>query len=774
MATVERAIFSLTGVRGRKELLLFSVGFITDVGEHEVRQVAGICREANVVVNFLDARGALLRLVEESAAIVENPPDPRERGGASFEQRQDEIGGSLDLAQDTGGLAVTGTDDFAASTRRILDESRTYYLLGHQPPPGKGPRDWRKVKVEVRRPGTRVRSRKGYTLRSAGAAEGALFTSGGKKEHEKGHEPEGPPARGLDLDRALLNTQVSRGLPLRALPYVFDEGSAGKVRVRLAVEVDERALFSGAPGAPKDGAEAALRVVVQAAHRDSGEVFRDDKRYAVSVPSSRAPAWATFYHELDILPGVVQVRVVVSEEASGRIGAVTARVEIPAADGLRLATPILADELREPPKEGVLPRLVVPAHRVFSNMTPTLYCQIQVLGAVPSPTGVPEVQESHVLRRASGPEVARSTPSLIAAAPGGPVGRLFGLSLATLPEGDYELVLHAVDRTNGGTTERVEAFRVEGDAPRTVAEAPEPSAPASAPTPGPRPAEDAPRSDPRSRPAARPPALEEILRSAGEYVVAYEALASGVVLEEAYNQSLRSGPASGTSRMLQSEFVLVSLPGEVGVMGFRDVFKVDGRQVRDRDQRLEKLFLSPGAAGVAQARAVLDESARYNLGATRRNFNLPTIALAVLRPEFQPRFAFRDEGTKKRRGRVVREIEYEELTKPTLIRDPVKDRDYFARGRFLIVPETGAVLHSEMRFDHEGGRTEVAVDYAWNAALELWLPATMSEQDDNRIRGPRLPGAPADWGGETMAARAEYRKPRRFGVTTEEKFRPEE
>jgi hypothetical protein len=57
--------------------------------------------------------------------------------------------------------------------------------------------------------------------------------------------------------------------------------------------------------------------------------------------------------------------------------------------------------------------------------------------------------------------------------------------------------------------------------------------------------------------------------------------------------------------------------------------------------------------------------------------------------------------------------------------------------------------------------------------VELWLPAAMSEQDDNRVRGPMLPGVPSTWGGETLFARAEYRRPRRFGVTTEEKVRPE-
>ena len=159
---------------------------------------------------------------------------------------------------------------------------------------------------------------------------------------------------------------------------------------------------------------------------------------------------------------MVQVRVVAREEVSGRMGAVTSRFEVPAVAGLRLATPILTDELREPLKKGSRPQLVIPARRVFRTTTGSLYCQLQVLGAVPSPKeGVPQVEASYLLRRASGPEVSRSAPSLITAVPGGPVVRLLGLPLGGLSDGDYELVLRAADRTNGSVVERVEPFRLE-------------------------------------------------------------------------------------------------------------------------------------------------------------------------------------------------------------------------------------------------------------------------------------------------------------------------
>jgi VWFA-related protein len=459
LAAVERAVFSLTGVRGRKELLLFSDGFVSDRDLPELRQVAGICREANVVVSFLDARGSLPALPEMQASFA-RPPDPVDMGAAALEQRGDEIAGALGLTEDTGGVAVSGQGDFGAATRRIVDESRVYYMLGYQPPPGKGPRDWRKLKVDVNRPGTTVRARKGYTLRPQGTAEATLLARYAKEKDKGDKADKGARARNLEVTRALLATHDQGALPMRALPYLVDEGTSGKMRVRMALELDEAMLFAGM----REGAQTTIDLAVQAAHRDSADVFREHKRFTVSYPSSRPLQWAPFYHELDLAPGVAQVRVVVRDAASRRVGTVTTRIEIPPLSGLRLATPILTDELLAPLEKGVRPQLLIPAHRTFRTTTGSLYCQIKVLGAVPSSPdgGAPQVEASYVLRRAGGTVVDRSAPSLISAVAGGPIVRLLGLPLGGLADGDYELVLRAFDRTTGSGVERVESFRLEG------------------------------------------------------------------------------------------------------------------------------------------------------------------------------------------------------------------------------------------------------------------------------------------------------------------------
>jgi VWFA-related protein len=461
MSGVERAVFSLTGVRGRKELLFLSEGFLHDTELPAVKQVAGICREANVVVNFLDVRGLIASIEEGTAAFAGGPPDTAEWGLIQMERVQFEIEGSVDLAEDTGGLAITSTNDLVAGARRVVDQSRTYYLLGYYPPQGKGARDWRRVKVEVRRPGLRVRARKGYTLRPAGVSE-PLIAQASTKERKKGKEKGRKEAVGPSADPtvggALLNAHDAEGVPLRAMAYVFDTLSDGKTRVLVAVEVGAQGLAFEAHGGKRT---ARLSLSIAAAARDTGTALRSEDKLELTLEAPQFPGWRAFTREFELPTGVVQTRVVARDESSGRLGAVTIRFEVPRQDELRLSTPILTDEVQPAPNQGGRPQPVILARRVF-RATGILYCQVQVYGAVmDTQTSAPRVEASYVLRRASGIEVRRGAPSLITAAPGAPVVRLLGVPLEGMASGEYELVLRVEDKTSGRVVEREEPFQLD-------------------------------------------------------------------------------------------------------------------------------------------------------------------------------------------------------------------------------------------------------------------------------------------------------------------------
>jgi VWFA-related protein len=75
----------------------------------------------------------------------------------------------LDVAANTGGIAVTGSNDPGPGIEQLFTETGSYYLLGFESafPPGK---DVRRLEVRVKRPGVTVHSRTQYSREAARAS----------------------------------------------------------------------------------------------------------------------------------------------------------------------------------------------------------------------------------------------------------------------------------------------------------------------------------------------------------------------------------------------------------------------------------------------------------------------------------------------------------------------------------------------------------------------------------------------------------------------------
>src|SRR5260221_6298521 len=140
---------------------------------------------------------------------------------------------------------------------------------------------------------------------------------------------------------------------------------------------------------------------------------------------------------------------------------------------------------------------------------------------------------------------------------------------------------------------------------------------------------------------AEPPDVEALLDKASDYVADYERTFVGVVAEETYRQQVRAAGGrvdvrgfqsdiTVQRRDLKSDLLLVRAPAGDRWMQFRDVFDVDGKPVRDRGERLAKLFLQPSADAHRQEEDIAAASARYNTGGGNRTGNLPMLALPVV------------------------------------------------------------------------------------------------------------------------------------------------
>jgi hypothetical protein len=276
----------------------------------------------------------------------------------------------------------------------------------------------------------------------------------------------------------------------------------------------------------------------------------------------------------------------------------------------------------------------------------------------------------------------------------------------------------------------------------------------------------------------QPHDLTDILRRAGSYVDEFQTQLAGLVAEESYVQELVSRDTGDRfqRRRLRSDLLLLRPEGAVTWTQFRDVFEVDGRPVRDRQERLVKLFIGDvsGAQQVAQIRA---ESARYNIGHIVRTMNVPVLPLAVLAPASQPRFRFTVPGSDRiderpRIGggpigsapnfRVKTEgliLDFEEQHGPTLVRTS-DGADIFARGRFWLEPDTGRVLISEMTIQDARVRGDLVVSYQSEPMLGMLVPVELRERYVDRPDQPTITGV------------ATYSNFRRFQVSTEQTIRP--
>jgi hypothetical protein len=272
------------------------------------------------------------------------------------------------------------------------------------------------------------------------------------------------------------------------------------------------------------------------------------------------------------------------------------------------------------------------------------------------------------------------------------------------------------------------------------------------------------------------PTLGTVLERATAYVTGFRREFATIVAEERYVQNLRttftgsvmsgSQAQAVTHRELKSDVLMVRLAGEEGYAEFRDVYEVDGRPIRNRQERLAQLFLNPSASTNEQFERILTASAQYNIGNVLRNINTPTVPLMFLEANVKPRFQFeRVTGKspvstlaveKTRMSDDIWVVEYKETRKGTLIRRPWGGGDLPSKGRLWIEPATGRVLMTELVLDDPIVRTCIDVVYADDAGLEMLVPARMKERyEAGRDR-------------TITEGDATYGRFRRFGVQTDE------
>jgi hypothetical protein len=253
----------------------------------------------------------------------------------------------------------------------------------------------------------------------------------------------------------------------------------------------------------------------------------------------------------------------------------------------------------------------------------------------------------------------------------------------------------------------------------------------------------------------RDAATAAIVERGGRYVEAYLREFSAVVSEELQVQKIvRADGRVRQTRELKSDFLLVKT-GPDATQAFRDVIDVDGKPVRNRQDRLRKLFLDAPKTALEQARAIGSESQRYNIGVHRVG-NSPLVPLLVLEARRASGFRFATTG---------RSLMFEEFRSPSLLATRKRGTRYdlMSRGSFEIETDSGRVLAAEIIAigpapSYAAG---LAVRYAEEPKLKLMVPVEVRESY-------WLPAKPKD---DRLEVVCTYTNFRRFQVTSTEQIK---
>ena len=320
----------LSDVPGRrKSLVLFSEGIEYDIYDvfnnraassimADAREAIAAAQRANVTIFAVDPRG-LSQLGDEAIAIQSLSDNPHvdygtPRGFANeLLMAQESL---ISLAQETGGVAIVRSNDIAGGLSRIERETSRYYVLGYVADPSASPGKFRTLDVKVKRPGLKVRARRGYVPADLKAAE----------KRDLGLKPGTSPA----VAAAIMNPVPVGELPVRVWAAPF-KGKGKLSSVAIAVEIDGAALKYQQRD---DRFFEDLEVSILAADHDGKIRGSDRQTMNLKLKPETHKILANgggvrMLSRIELPPARYQIRIGVHESNGGTVGTVPIDVEVP-------------------------------------------------------------------------------------------------------------------------------------------------------------------------------------------------------------------------------------------------------------------------------------------------------------------------------------------------------------------------------------------------------------------------------------------------------------
>jgi VWFA-related protein len=449
---------SLRLLPGRKTVVFFSEGLaIPPAVQSHFRAVISEANRANVSIYAMDAAGlradsTLEETRREMLAAAREQARQRGSGrdftgGAMSRQlernedllRLDPHSGLGQLASDTGGFLVRDTNDLKTGFRRIEADMRFYYALAYEPANQDYDGAFRRVEVKVRRPGVRVRARKGY------------FAV--RKADERPVLPFEAPALAL-LDRA----PSSSAFPAWARGLSFPEPARpGLAPVLVNIPGD---VLTFTTDEQTKSYSADLVIVARIKDPDGRVVERMGQNYRMSGPRNQMAAARAgevlFYREAELAPGRYTVEAIAYDAEANAASVRRSELVVPEpAPGLRLSSIAIVMRVEQVPQHErnpanplsfgdvlLYPNLGEPISKASRKELAFFFTVYGARGGAAAP-------KARITILRNGARVAQASTGLPEPDAGGRIQHVLGLPLAQFQPGAHELQLVVEDDRGG-------------------------------------------------------------------------------------------------------------------------------------------------------------------------------------------------------------------------------------------------------------------------------------------------------------------------------------
>ena len=340
LAAIESLAQMLRGVPGRKSVIHFSSGITSTGIENQAQLLATVAaaNQSDVSLYTMDARG-LLALPPGGDATAASPSGSAVYRDVATSSQFSSMHSSREtlasLAQDTGGRTFYDTNDFGDAFKEIQSENSSYYLLGYSPTNTRSDGRFRKIRVEVTRPGMKVEARPGYYA----PKNFRQFTREDKE--------------------AQLQQAINLDEPFLDLPFVIDAAYFLRPDNTYYVALAAKIPGSAVQLLKKSNTHETEFDFIWRATDPTGKpvgVLRDTLPVKVSGESYDMLLAGNFLYEgsLVLPPGKYQLKVLVRENQSGKMGTFEEPLVLPpvSTGGLSLSSVVLSNEVKADEAKG--------------------------------------------------------------------------------------------------------------------------------------------------------------------------------------------------------------------------------------------------------------------------------------------------------------------------------------------------------------------------------------------------------------------------------------